>query len=100
MNLGEVPLAWKQTNAQATRHNLQELHAKLASLDLWPDTPQELEAIVKPWLAERNLGVGETLWPMRVALSGQRASPSPFELAWLFGKGETLQRIQHAIASV
>ncbi|MDO8622440.1 MAG: glutamate--tRNA ligase, partial [bacterium] len=70
VNLGEVPLAWKQTDTQTTRHNLQEISAKLESLDLWPDTPQELEAIVKPWLTERNLGVGETLWPMRVALSG------------------------------
>lgn len=100
VQFGEVSLCWKQTDVQVTRHHLQELHAKLESIDLWPDTPQELETIIKPWIEERDMGVGETLWPMRVALSGQRASPSPFELAWLFGKTETLQRIQHAIASL
>jgi len=100
VQLGEVPLAWKQTSAAATHDHLRELHAKLESIDPWPDTAQELESIVKPWITERGLGVGETLWPMRVALSGQRASPSPFELAWLFGKQETLQRLQHARASL
>jgi len=98
--LGAVPLAWKQTDGATTRRNIEALSQRLAALDPWPDTPQELEAIIKPWIAERGLGVGETLWPMRVSLSGQRASPSPFELAWLFGKDETLRRLSYAMQSL
>jgi glutamyl/glutaminyl-tRNA synthetase len=98
----EVPLAWKQTVAAATRANLEALLGKLQSIEDWgtDTTPVQLEAIIKPWLTEQNLGVGETLWPMRVALSGQKASPSPFELAWCFGKEETIRRIQYAIATL
>lgn len=93
----DAPLNWKQTGTAETRDRLRALLAKLEMVDPWPDTSSELEAIVKPWIEEHRYGVGETLWPMRVALSGQRASPSPFELAWCFGKSDTLKRIAHAI---
>jgi glutamyl/glutaminyl-tRNA synthetase len=36
---------------------------------------------------------GKLLWPLRVALSGQKASPGPFEIAEILGKEETLKRI-------
>lgn len=42
-------------------------------------------------------GRGEVLWPLRVALSGRRASPGPFEIAEILGKAETLLRLQKAI---
>jgi len=40
---------------------------------------------------------GELYWPLRVALSGQEKSPSPFEIAWVIGKKETIKRIDSAI---
>lgn len=40
---------------------------------------------------------GELLWPVRVALSGLKASPSPFDIAAVLGKEETLRRLRHAI---
>lgn len=40
---------------------------------------------------------GRLLWPLRVALSGQKQSDSPFEIAANIGKGETLRRLQAAI---
>ncbi|MBI4142474.1 glutamate--tRNA ligase [Candidatus Uhrbacteria bacterium] len=96
----EAPLPWKGTSATVTKQNLEQLVAFLTSLPVWPERPAVFEAAVKPWLTAAGLGVGETLWPMRVALSGQQASPSPFELAWLFGRDETLNRLRYAIASL
>ncbi len=40
---------------------------------------------------------GELLWPLRVALSGEEKSPSPFEIAWTIGKSETLDRIEASL---
>ncbi|MDD3434624.1 MAG: glutamate--tRNA ligase [Candidatus Pacebacteria bacterium] len=40
---------------------------------------------------------GKLLWPLRVALSGKQASPSPFEIAEVLGKQETIKRIKKAI---
>lgn len=40
---------------------------------------------------------GRLLWPLRAALSGQVASPGPFDIMAILGKAETLRRIQTAI---
>ncbi|MFH1308774.1 MAG: hypothetical protein ABIH51_02050, partial [Patescibacteria group bacterium] len=41
---------------------------------------------------------GRLLWPLRVALSGKKNSPSPFEIGEVLGKQETLKRIKKAIS--
>lgn len=45
-------------------------------------------------------GRGDFLWPLRVALTGAQKSPSPFEVAWVLGKNESLKRIKSAIQSI
>jgi glutamyl/glutaminyl-tRNA synthetase len=40
---------------------------------------------------------GELLWPLRVALTGKEKSPSPWEVAWVIGKEESIKRIKMAI---
>ena len=40
---------------------------------------------------------GFLLWPLRVALSGKKTSPSPFEIADILGKEKTLKRIKQAV---
>jgi glutamyl-tRNA synthetase len=40
---------------------------------------------------------GELLWPLRVALTGKEKSPSPWEVAWVVGKAESVERIKKAI---
>jgi glutamyl/glutaminyl-tRNA synthetase len=49
--------------------------------------------------AERAKGKdkGRLLWPLRVALTGLEASPSPFEILSILGKKESLKRIEAAI---
>lgn len=39
---------------------------------------------------------GKILWPLRVALSGKKASPGPFEIMEVLGKEESLKRIEFA----
>jgi glutamyl-tRNA synthetase len=40
---------------------------------------------------------GELLWPLRVALTGKEKSPSPWEVAWVIGKEESIERIKKAM---
>ena len=42
---------------------------------------------------------GKLLWSLRVALSGKKASPGPFEIAEVLGKGECIKRIKQAISN-
>lgn len=39
---------------------------------------------------------GKVLWPLRVALSGRKASPSPFEIIKILGVEESLKRLEKA----
>lgn len=57
-------------------------------------TAESVKAAVWDFATEK--GRGEVLWPMRVALSGQKQSPDPFTIASIIGKVETLKRLTHA----
>ncbi len=45
-------------------------------------------------------GKGDVLWPIRFALSGKDKSPDPMTLAYIFGKEETLKRIETGINKI
>lgn len=46
------------------------------------------------WDFASEVGRGDVLWPMRVSLSGKEKSPDPFTLASIFGKQETIERLE------
>ena len=86
----------KQKNNK-TKKNLESLLIFLQELSEKEFTEKKLEDKIKKWIGDNGLNTGEVLWPMRVALSGLRASPSPFELAGALGKDKTLKRIKVAM---
>ena len=43
---------------------------------------------------------GKVLWPLRVALSGRKASPGPFEIIDVLGKKVSIDRIENAINKI
>lgn len=49
------------------------------------------------WDFATEVGRGDVLWPMRVALSGREKSPDPFTLASILGKEETIKRLSSEI---
>jgi glutamyl-tRNA synthetase len=56
-----------------------------------------LEQLLRAVAAKNQLSAGEVLWPIRVALTGQEASPGTFEVLAALGKEESLARIKKAI---
>ena len=52
------------------------------------------------WAYAEEVGKGELLWPLRVALSGRKQSPDPFTLAFIVGKEETLARLEIACGKI
>jgi len=87
-----------------------------ANLLIWDKTPKEniLENLQLVFSAVREAGGdnskimalaetrgrGEVLWPLRVALSGQVASPGPLEIMEVLGQKESLKRIEIAISKL
>ncbi|MDO8505047.1 MAG: glutamate--tRNA ligase [bacterium] len=89
-------LVWKKMKKESVVPNLTGLHIFLSQYTgIWD--AENLECEIKVWIEGDSRGVGEVLWPMRVALSGATASAPPFQIATILGKEKTLQRIQYAI---
>lgn len=56
-----------------------------------------LEEKLRKVVKEEKLNNGDVFWPVRAALSGREASPSPIELLWALGKNESLKRLNKAL---
>ena len=86
-------LPWKKNTPEETASALETAHRVL---EIVPDgewTRTKLESLLLETAGEKR---GDFLWPLRVALSGEKQSPPPFEIAWVIGKSETLRRIDAA----
>lgn len=99
--LNPAHLVWKKSDATTAKSRLEGLIAFLTAqpTELFDDK-SALEAALIDHIKTNGWSNGDTLWPMRVALSGREASPSPFEIAWVLGKERTLIRLQHALAEL
>lgn len=90
----ESLLIWKDLGLEKAKDNIRELQAVLESIkeDNW--TKEHLEEEVFMYLKTNEKKNGDYLWPWRVCLSGEKNSPSPFEIAWVLGRQKTLQRMK------
>lgn len=87
-------LIWKKTSKEQILKNLILAEKLIISLNKKSFTREILkEKLLK--LAQKT-GRGELLWPLRVALSGLKGSPGPFEIAEVLGKDKVLKRLKFA----
>ena len=86
-------LIWRKSDAVTTKSRLEFLIKYLSEVPKENWTRNTLEESLLTEIEKNDFDNGTTLWPMRVALSGEQKSPSPFELAEVLGKKETLKRI-------
>jgi len=89
-------LIWKEMELKKVKDNLEILAKELEKTGDFDK--KTLESVLMP-LARKH-GSGELLWPLRVALTGQKASPGPFEIMEVLGKKKSLERIKKAIENV
>ena len=90
-------LIWKKTTGREIQNNLNDLISCIEKIPTEKFNQKDVETEITRMIEEKGIGVGEMLWPMRVALSGRKASPGPFEIAEVLGKAETIKRIDRAI---
>lgn len=90
-------LVWKKADAADAILNLGRMIDLLETFDeaTFVDVAL-LDAAVKEYTTREGLQNGNVLWPLRVALSGMERSVTPFELLWVLGKEESLQRLHVA----
>lgn len=61
---------------------------------------ESLKAHFLPAIAESGNKNGQILWPIRVALTGEKFSPGAFEMMGILGKERSLARIQKALETL
>ena len=88
-------LKWKDTTIEKIVENLGLAETVLNKIDSDNYKRDILEKQLMPLAPEGNRG--EMLWPLRVALSGSKNSPGPFEIIEALGKTESLKRIHIAM---
>ena len=77
-------LIWRETSSEKTVENLKILANELDKIDEISFNKVSSGKIIMPFT--ENYGVGDLLWPLRMALSGKQASPGPFEILEVLGK--------------
>ena len=85
-------LLWKDDAKEKTRGALEAVKEILSSVEAKDFSREKILSALEPLIAEH--GKGSVLWPLRVSLSGQKASPDPLEIAEILGKKETLRRVE------
>lgn len=89
-----VKKRWKPQSAEY----LEKLSAELSALENPSKTDYE-EALHKT-AAELNVGNGQLIHPLRLAVSGMGEGPGLFDIVNIIGKEETLRRINSAIEGI
>jgi len=85
-------LRWKELTDEEIVANLEKAKNILSSVADW-----DREVLTKTLMKAAGENRGEFLWPLRAALTGEQKSPSPFDVAWVLGKAESLKRIEKAM---
>jgi len=61
---------------------------------------QNTETIVKQWIEEKELSMGQVMNAFRLAIVGAGKGPHLFDIITLIGKDETLERLENAIQNI
>ncbi len=99
-------LRWKDMSDEDLRGSLANSREVLENIPEGDWTRENLEkslmeACEKHYKNEDGkIDRGKLLWPLRAALTCEQKSPSPFEVAWVLGKTESLKRIAIAMEKI
>ncbi len=93
-------LRWKEMSDKEIKNSLDKLRKILSKIKAEDFHKENLEKILFPeaekFAKERAGDRGYFLWPLRVALTGEKTSAGPFEIAEILGKERTLERLKQA----
>lgn len=87
-------LKWKSISNSDLKKSLEKSNDVLEKID---ENKWTIEFLEKNLLKAAGDKRGDLLWPLRVALTGEKKSPPPFEVLWVLGKNESLKRLNFAL---
>lgn len=96
----DLLLPKKEPNAENIAKSLEFSRDTMKSIETKKYTSAELKQALTEMIARVGSNNTVVLWPLRVALSGQAASPDVFDIAEVLGKEEAIKRIDVAIGKL
>jgi glutamyl-tRNA synthetase len=90
-------LKWKDMSSETLKKTLEKALNIFSGIEKGSWTLDNIKDKLMAAADPKNRG--ELLWPLRVALTGKEKSPSPWEVAWVIGKQESISRINSALES-
>lgn len=91
-------LKWK--NDASVKDALPRLQKAAELISTLDDDATVEEIKERLWHYAEEVGKGELLWPLRIALSGRERSADPFTIIFIVGPAESYKRVQHACDTI
>jgi len=88
-------LKWKEMTNEEIKKSLERSKEIISNINLKYFNKETITRLLLEETANWN-NKGELLWPLRVALSGQKNSPPPFDIIEILGKEESIKRISQS----
>ncbi len=63
-------------------------------------TVENLQTELKGWITNNQIGFGKVMMPLRLALVGALQGPDVFDIMFMIGKNETIERIDALVKSI
>ncbi|HLT53891.1 MAG TPA: glutamate--tRNA ligase [Flavobacteriaceae bacterium] len=80
-----------------TKALMQDVILVLESISQEEFSVETVQTIVKGWITNNNIGFGKVMMPLRLALVGALQGPDVFDIMFLIGKNESVQRLGNFI---
>lgn len=87
--------ASKKALKEGTKELMEELITVVEAAD--DSSKDRLQDTVKSWITSKEIGFGKVMMPLRLALVGALQGPDVFDIMFMIGKNESLNRISKLI---
>ncbi|WP_159022125.1 glutamate--tRNA ligase [Formosa sp. L2A11] len=92
------PKAYKKAVKDDTRALLSELVTVINTVEDF--TTEALQNTIKAWITSKEIGFGKVMMPLRLALVGALQGPDVFEIMFMIGKQESIDRIENLATGI
>ena len=94
----EAPKTYDEKSfAKIMTNDARELMSELSEVikNTTDFTAENVEKDIKTWISKKEIGFGKVMQPLRLALVGAMQGPDVFEIIYMIGQQETVQRIEN-----
>jgi len=90
----------EKASKKAFKEGTKEVMSKLVEIinNVEDFSVETLQTDIKGWITSNEIGFGKVMMPLRLALVGALQGPDVFDIMFMIGKAETVNRIETIIA--